>query len=291
MCDFYKEGKCNFNKEGICKKYKSREDNLNLHCAGSWSEDKIKHFKYYAEMFSTGMKNKWPNRCFIDLFSGPGKCIIREDYKEINGICLETLKLKDKFTKYYFIDKNLDCINTLKERAGNSAGVEFFCEDCNIIIKDVVEKISKFSLNLTIIDPDSLQFNFDSFEILSQIKGDLIVNYPIGPVERAVSAALTQDNWKTSRLDKFHPEWREIVTRKSWGHSKEQNMRDLLDNYIKKICDLGYFSAELNLVPFKNSKNTTMYFLIAFSKSKTGIDFWKKKERGFKKQSRQQSLL
>lgn len=291
MCEFYKNGKCKFKKEGICEKYKSRADNLSLHCAGFWSEDKVRHFKYYADMFSTGMKNRWHNRYYIDLFAGPGKCIIRENFKEINGTCLEVFNLKDKFTKYFFIDKNSICIKDLKKRLADNSRVDFINDDCNLALNNVVKYIPEFSISLAIIDPDSLQLNFDSFKILSKIKGDLIINYPIGPVERAVSAALAKNNYKTSRLDKFHPGWREIVTKKSWGCDKKQNIRNLVADYIKKICDLGYFSAKLNLVPFKNSKNTTMYFLIAFSKSEKGIDFWKKKEQGLKNKNRQQPLF
>lgn len=87
-CEFYKKGDCEHRKDGICQKYKSKDDNLGLHCSGSWSEDKIRHFKFYTRMFSTGMKNKWPKLYYLDLFSGPGKCIIRENLKEINGTCL-----------------------------------------------------------------------------------------------------------------------------------------------------------------------------------------------------------
>ena len=68
QCSFYKKGDCEYRKDGICQKHRSKDDNLSLHCSGSWSEDKIKHFKYYTEMFSTGMKNKWPKLYYIDLF-------------------------------------------------------------------------------------------------------------------------------------------------------------------------------------------------------------------------------
>jgi three-Cys-motif partner protein len=189
------------------------------------------------------------------------------------------------------VDKNSICISDLKERTQtNKEKIKFFSEDCNNVIDKIIEGIPDYSLSLIIIDPASLQFNFDSFEKLSKTKGDLIINYPIGPVERAISAALVKDDYKSSKLDKFHPGWREIVTKKSWGHSKKQNVRDLMKDYTKKVCDMGYFSAKLS-VPFKNSKNATLYFLIYFSKDKKGIEFWEKEQKGFIKKKRQLTLV
>lgn len=288
-CDFYKNGECKNNKEGICQRYKSKDDNLSLRCSGFWSEAKINHFKYYAEMFSTGMKNKWKNLCYIDLFSGPGKCIIREELKEINGTCFEVIKLKDKFTHYFFIDKNSTCISDLKKRLKGYNNVRYYNNDCNVIVREVVEKIPKFSLGLAVIDPDSLQFCFRSYKQLSERKIDLIVNYPISSVERAVSSLLSK-KLDSKVLDNFHPGWRDIVSKKTWGNSKEEGIRNLVKNYVSKIEKLGYYSSP-SIVPFKNIKNSTMYFLLLFSKDKKGIEFWDKKTKSLKKKDPQRSFF
>lgn len=288
MCESYKNGICNFLKNGICQKYKSSEDSLSLHCAGSWSEDKIAYFKYYAEMFSTGMKNFWPKRYYIDLFSGPGKCIIRENNKEIEGSCLVATKLKDKFTKCFFIDNNPVCIKDLKIRTKSENNIVFAEGDCNKIIEKIIDDIPEKSLSLGFIDPDSLQFKFDNYNILTKRKIDLIVNYPIGPIERTVSA-LKKKNRDSEIMDKFHPGWKCVLCKKTWGHSKGQNIKNLIGDYIKKVESLGYFSSDL--VPFKNSKNTILYYLIAFSGSKKGIDFWKKASQGIQKRNPQLSFF
>lgn len=274
-CESYKEGDCKFNKDGICQKHKSKEDGLSLRCSGFWSENKVKHFKYYTEMFATGMKNFWPNnRYYIDLFSGPGKCIIREGLKEINGSCLEAVNLKDRFTAYFFVDKNPICIDDLKKRINEDKNVEYYNEDCNVAVEKIIKNIPTFSLSLAIIDPDSLQFQFDSYKKLSERKIDLIVNYPINPISRAISAVQKKRS-NSEILDKFHPGWREIMDKKTWGHSNEAKIINLVKDYINKIEDLGYFSSDL-LIPFKNEKNSTLYYLVAFSKDKRGIDFWEK---------------
>jgi len=288
-CKFYKNGKCINNNNGICQKYKSKYDSLSLHCSGYWSEDKINHLKYYAAMFSTGMKNKWPKLYYIDLFSGSGRCILREELKEIDGTCVGIINLKDKFTKYFLIDKNPICINDLKKRIGEKINVEYYNDDCNIIIENIIKSIPDNSLSLAIIDPDSLQFCFRSYEQLSKKKIDLIVNYPIGPIERAISSVLRK-KVKSSTLDSFHPGWRNIVSKKNWGNSKEVSIRNLIKDYVNKIEMLGYYSSPL-MVPFKNIKNTTMYYLVLFSKNKKGLEFWDKKTKAFKNKNPQKPLF
>jgi len=290
MCEFYKNGSCNLRgKDGLCNKYKAREDGLSLRCTGSWSKEKIGLFKYYAEMFVTGMKNKWEKRYYIDLFAGPGKCIIREDLGEIDSSCLEIINLKDKFTKYFLVDKSLSCIKDLKKRVGDDKSAVFLNEDSNLEIKKIIQTIPENSLSLAIIDPDSLQFHFDNYTELSKCRVDLIVTYPIGPIERAISSVYKQ-RLKSDILDKFHPEWEKIISKKGWGNSKKENIRDLIKDYIKKIEKLGYFSSNL-IQPFKNQKNTTLYYLFAFSKSEKGISFWRKATQGMGKKTRQQALF
>jgi three-Cys-motif partner protein len=285
-----KTGQCT--EEGICTFYKSKQDGLNLRCVGEWSKGKINHFRDYAQMFSTGMKNLWRNRFYIDLFAGPGRCIIQNSLEEIDGSPLHALNVPDKFSGYFFVDKNPDCVDSLKKRTKSlEETIKIFERDCNAVIDKIVEGIPTDSLSLIIIDPASLQFKFNSFEKLSKLRGDLIVNYPVGPVSRAVSSVISSKS-DSSKLDQFHPGWRKIVAQKSWGNSQQQNIRDLIDDYVKKICNLGYSSEKLdNLLAFKNSRNAIMYFLIAFSKNDRGIEFWRKAKQNLEKKSRQPKLL
>ena len=79
------------------------------------------------------------------------------------------------------------------------------------------------------------------------------------------------------------------VMRKDFGRgSKSQNMLNLIKDYTEKIKGLGYIPCELSdFVSFRNSKNSTLYYLIAFSKHPLGIKFWQEaKERLEKKRNR-----
>jgi three-Cys-motif partner protein len=286
-CECYSKNGCRYNPDGIgiCKKYKSKIDNLSLHCCGSWSKEKIDHFKHYAEMFSTGMKNVWGgNLYYLDLFSGPGKCIDRGNMNEFDSTCVQVINLKDKFKKYFLIDNNAQCINDLKQRLKNEKNVEYYNKDCNVSVQEIIEKIPKTSLGLAIIDPDSLQFHLDSFKELSKRKIDLIVNYPIGPINRATSSVLKNKS-DSKTLDKFHPGWKSIMDKKSWGSA----ITDLINDYMKKVEGLGYFTSK-SLVFFKNDKNVPLYYLVFFCKDKKGIEFWEKTTKSFEKRNPQPSI-
>ena len=288
-CVYHRNDNCE--DDGICKKSKSLADGLSLRCVGEWSKHKMEHFKYYAEMFSTGMKYKWPIRYYIDLFSGPGRCIIRETREEVPGSPINALSVPDKFTKCFFVGINRLCTDELEKRivALKLNNYEIINEDCNIAIDQIIKNVSKKSLSLIIVDPTSLQFKFSSYKKLSQLNGDIIINYPFNAVERSVTS-IGKDS-QSQKLDEFHPGWREIFGKQGWGNSQKQNLNNLVDDYIKKICDLGYISEKLDAVDFKNSKNASLYYLIAFSKNPKGLVFWQKAKGGLQKRKRQQTLI
>jgi hypothetical protein len=61
------------------------DDKLEIRETGSWVCDKYYYIKRYIYIFETSMRNKWKNRTYIDLFSGPGKCRDRDTKKVYIG--------------------------------------------------------------------------------------------------------------------------------------------------------------------------------------------------------------
>jgi hypothetical protein len=58
----------------------SKSDGLPARDSGSWIHTKHKLLAYYADLFATGMKHHWESRVYLELFSGPGKCFVRENH-------------------------------------------------------------------------------------------------------------------------------------------------------------------------------------------------------------------
>jgi len=59
----------------------TEDDGLVLPEIGPWAIQKYSLVYEYNCLFSTGMKNKWETRVYIDLFSGAGKAQIKGQIK------------------------------------------------------------------------------------------------------------------------------------------------------------------------------------------------------------------
>ncbi len=81
------------------------DDGLPARESGEWVKEKLYYVKRYIDVFETAMRAKnWRRRIFIDLFSGPGKCVIRDTNEYIIGSPILALQTQYPFTDYYFGD-------------------------------------------------------------------------------------------------------------------------------------------------------------------------------------------
>ncbi len=116
-------------------------DGLPLREVGVWTDEKLFYVRRYVEIFTTGMKQKWPVRVYIDLFSGPGRSLIEGTPREIDGSPLIALKAKDAFTSYFFNDLDRESADALKERVRRlRASAVVHNIDCNEAAREVADK-------------------------------------------------------------------------------------------------------------------------------------------------------
>ena len=101
---------------------------------GPWSRDKLHFLSYFAEMFSTGMKNRWPTRAYVDLFAGPGLDLDKTTGEEFDGSPLRALGCKTPFTHLYFNDHKSKFVDALRQRQESrfpESNVSYYNLDCN----------------------------------------------------------------------------------------------------------------------------------------------------------------
>ena len=84
---------------------------------GSWSEKKYSLMGGYCEIFNNGIKNKFTNRVYIDLFSGAGYAPIKGKNKILKTSPLISLSIPTPFTKYIFCEMDKEKIEALEIRA------------------------------------------------------------------------------------------------------------------------------------------------------------------------------
>jgi three-Cys-motif partner protein len=255
----------------------SASDGLPIRDSGAWIETKHQLLTYYGRLFATGMKNVWKSRVYLELFSGPGRCLIRKTAKEDLGSPLKVIE--HEFTKFIFIEMSLPAAKALAQRLepfDNAANTEIWCADCVDAIQKI--RIPPNSLTLAFIDPTGIgHAPFSLIEALHRkTRCDLLINIQHGMGIKMNIYQYTPDADEQSALTKFlgNDSWKQIPR-----HNPSEFFRGVLELYKKQLDQLG-FSFVGRQVLVMNDQNTPLYLLLYASKHPKGKEFWDKAMRG-----------
>jgi len=271
-------------------------DGLPARDSGEWVKEKLFYVKRYIDAFEIAMRGKsWRRRIFIDLFSGPGKCVIRDTNEHLLGSPLIALQTQYPFTDYYFGDLDRGNINALRQRTSNCSipkgKVHFLLGDANSKVNDVITEIGRFDkqyidgvlpcLNLAFLDPEGLELEWETIAQLAKMnRMDLIIHYSQNGLTRNLDKCYATE--KDTVVDKFFGDkkWRDVYKA---ALSKRESIgihRALIDFYKSKLSDLGYVvindSDEIAREPLirNTQKNAPLYRLIFASKHPLGNKIW-----------------
>jgi three-Cys-motif partner protein len=254
----------------------SPTDKLPARLVGDWSEDKHYYLSHYINIFEMGMHKKWASRVYIDLFAGPGVCMLRDEKRLTDGSPLIALKAAHPFTQYFFSDLDSTAISALKKRCEpfkDKTKIAIFEKDCNVVAAEISAQIDSKALCLAFLDPTGLDLKFSAIKALTNGKNmDLIIHFPHGTtINRNIEKFYAKDK---SKMDEFFDgtEWRAI-----YESNPSNQTAQLLDLYGKKLAKIGYKMEPDQAVLVKNPKqNLPLYALLFASKSPKGNEFWKK---------------
>lgn len=284
-------------KEDDCKKGNGNcaipgLDNLPIQCVGPWVEDKYYYLENYlkATRYARKKFTDGDNSVFIDLFAGPGKCIIRSEQREIDSGGTRVLNIQDiPFNEYYYVDIAEENIISLKSRIGRSSfkiNSQIIHGDSNIVITDLVKNLLKNEkrYHVAYIDPfgpDGLKFNTLK-ELAKLQRMDILLHFPIGAIKRNL------ENWKSKTntiLDDFMgtDAWRKKIEKVSGN----EIFKILIDVFKGQLKSIGYPENGLNMissdeaiysnlptVPIKNTKDVDLYVLIFAAKHPLAQKIW-----------------
>jgi len=223
------------------------------------------------------MKYKWANRVYLELFSGPGKCIIRNSGKEAEGSPRKVIQ--HDFTKFIFTEMNAAAAEALAVRLdpfSNSGKAEIWCGDCRDAIDQI--KIPDGSLTLAFIDPTGI--GHAPFSLIKKLREktrcDILIN-----VQHAMGIKMnvhqyTPDSGDQSALTKFlgNDEWKKVPR-----HNAQEFFRGVLDIYKKQLESIG-FSFIGREVLISNEQGSGLYLLLFATGHSRGDEFWKKSLQG-----------
>ena len=272
-------------RDGLCETAPSVTDGLSARCVGSWSFDKIYFLNQYFGIFGAGMKSKWDGKLdYFEICSGPGRCVLRETAREIDGTALTVVQNR-QFTHYHgttFFDISqpvVDALNTRLEARNVLGKACAFAADYNQpeALALAARSRSAGGLNLVFIDPTDCSVPFETLAALSEHLRtvDFIMNIAIGTdANRNITVAF--EDASSAIREKYvrflggecffqNTEHHEMARRKQY---KELRAR-FRKAYQDRLRELGYecFAIE----PIRH-----YYELLFASKHPKGLEFWKK---------------
>jgi len=258
------------------------DDGLPTNDIGPWAEEKYQYVGMYAQLFSTGMKNKWPHRIYLDLFSGPGYSKVRETNRVVLGSPMIALSLPDRFDSYVFADENsesLDALRTRVSRLGLSVTPTYIPGDANETVGRVLEVISKTpsksTLSFCFLDPYKLNLHFETVQRIAEgravdflillalyVDANRNVSFYVAEGNRTIDLFLGDAHWR--------PRWKAVE------RGGKTIVEFLASEYSTRMRQIGYLPMSIeDMVKIRtHDRRLPLYYLAFFSKHETGLKFW-----------------
>ena len=251
-------------------------DGLPARTTGPWVLDKKHYLERYLDIFSRGVARKWAGKLsYVDLFSGPGRSIVRSSHEEVEGSPL--LSLKYNFARYVFVDVP-DVLFSLEKRLSSHPKlpqISLIEGDCNAVIDKVLKVLPPNHLTLVFIDPTGLQIQFRTIQrLVHNRKVDLLMTIQFGMGIRMNLPLYAQT--EGAALSDFlgNAGWREDLRA---GGSPSQIARRILNRYVQQLRDLGYDTVQDREIEVRSDEsNLLLYFMVLASRHPLGKDFWRK---------------
>ncbi|MDP3791044.1 MAG: three-Cys-motif partner protein TcmP [Candidatus Omnitrophota bacterium] len=263
-------------KEGNCLSIGS--DGLVVQCVGPWVEDKYYFLERYLNA-SREVRRKYAERgnaVFVDLFAGPGKCIIKDDKREIDGGASRALRRDEaQFNESFLFDISKANVIALEKRLSSIANCSIKQGDSNLSICELVKKLSGHRFkryHFIFIDPfgpEALKFS-TLIELTKLSRLDMLIHFPIMAIRRNLKMWVKKDN---TILDEFlgTKEWRDKIS----SLSEDKICSALINVYKDALSTIGcVFIFDLKPVAIKNTKNAPLYDLILVSKNPLAQKIW-----------------
>lgn len=254
------------------------DDGLLCADVGAWTETKHRLVALYSTLFSSGMKAKWSNRTYVELYAGSGRGRIRGSSRIILGSPMLALGVRDPFDKYIFceeVTENLEALKKRAEQAAPNAAIAYVSGDCNVQVPAIVGEIPRGSLTLCFADPFDISLKFETIRSLANA----------GSVDFLVLLALGMDanrNYKhyvkedADKIDNFlgSGSWRERWVAAQWDAVKFTKF--LADEFTKSMATLDYIPPPRYTMKEVRieERNLALYRLALFSRSEVAYKFW-----------------
>jgi three-Cys-motif partner protein len=246
-----------------------------------WAEEKHSTVSYYAKLFSTGMKEKWDERVYIELYAGAGFARIKHSSRLIAGSPIRALALEHPFDKYIFCEKEareLDALKKRVERIAPGTKPAYIPGDCNERVEDILAEIPQHStahrvLSLCFVDPFDIGIKFETLRRLSERYMDFLVLLAL-----YMDANRNIENYVKEEAVKVDEFLGSATWRGRWKNRQAQEAfpRFLAEEFSKSMKTLRYKPQPFyKMKPIRMpERNVLLYRLALFSRHSRAYSFW-----------------
>jgi three-Cys-motif partner protein len=261
---------------------KLEDDGLYTPTIKEHSLEKIRRHNYYAEMFATGMRKKWPQLAYIGLYSGAGRARLERSGEIVETTAVSALRLPDPFTKYIFVDSDERCTDALKGRIATLPSrhdVSILPGDVHGVVPLVGEALPEYGpgrglLSFCFVDPFAADIKFQTLRALSAFRMDFLILLMLGWDARVNFRQYYDDPASTRIADLIDcPDWR-----REYASSPDRHVvRFLLRKFDEAMVRIGYLPASDDHYHRVTAlgKGVLQYILVLYSKHPLGQQFWR----------------
>lgn len=249
------------------------DDGLPVAEVGEWSV-KFKHSLLREYVDATwGARAKYPDRSYVDLFSGPGRVKVKGTEKIVDGSPLvawrTSAQSKAPYTSTIVADVDGAMVEACETRLKNAGcSPKALIGEARHKARDARSFLARSGLHLVFLDPFNLQalpFTvFEAFFDLGHV--DFIVHFSASDLQRNLDSFLADE---TSVMDGFAPGWRKHV---SMG--ARDRMRGTAFWYWVSLFEKHKFRIAKEAPLIRGSKRQPLYWLVLLSRHSLAEDIW-----------------
>ena len=283
--DLEREARDETDDDGLCTRFVSVLDGLPVRSVGEWAYEKIYRLVQYFGIFAGGMKNQWEALNYLEIGSGPGRCIIRDDCTEMDGTALAVVRNPQfvSLKKALFIDASSRVTEILNQRLAalestpKAEAIIGNYEDPSSLHR-TIDSLPPRSLNFVFIDPTECDVPFATIEsIVNRLRNaDLLINVALGTdVNRNIVPAILSPTHTRAREKYEHfLGARQFCARDEIVELAKRSDHDALrrkfaEAYNESLRKIGYVHSDIR--PVRH-----YYYLVFASKNRKGLEFWLK---------------
>jgi three-Cys-motif partner protein len=259
------------------------DDGLFIPEVRQWSLQKYKLVGSYCDIFTSGMKYKWNQLVYIDLFAGAGYARIKETGKIYKNSALISTSLPLLFTKYIFCEQDevrFAALEARLKRDFSHLNYVTIKGDSNSNIEKVLNALPSFGKGNTLlpfcfVDPYSLNLKFSTIKALSKNLMDFLILQALHmDANRNFDSYFKEES--TIIADYLGvSNWRELLEKDGIVY-RQDFVKFLSDQYQEQMVNVNYQKAKKVHQIRSNEKNLPLYYLAFYSKSERGLDFFSK---------------